>query len=337
MLAVLGVGAALGAGGWWALERDDEAVTAGEGAAVLAPTGGPVSIVLAGEIAPGAALDATVAGPLPLGGFAELLGGAGLAVVDLSGAVVDAAPADAGPAAWVSTAVLDSLEAVGVDVVSLANDRALDLGAEGLSRTLAARDGRRLALAGIGADEAEAYRPVVREIGGVTVAVVAATQELAPERIASDTAGPAQGGVASAKRLDRLVAEVEAAAASADVVIAYLHWGEPGQACPSAGQLELAPALVAAGADVVAGTGTGTVQGAGRLDGAVVAYGLGALVGDGATEAGALVVEIAPGGVTSWRWAPGVVADGVAQPAGDPGEAAAADLVARRECALLAP
>lgn len=336
MLAVGALGAAVGAGGWWAVEGDEDVRAAGDGAAVLRPSGSPVTIALAGELSPGFSLGRLVDPPGFPAGFPALLGEADLAVVDLSAAVVRQPPVDPGPAAWVPAGALDVLEAAGVDVVSLANDRAVDLGPAALADALATRDGRRLVLAGIGVDEAEAYRPVVREVGGVDVAVIAATQQLVPERIATDTAGPTQAGVASAKRLDRLVAEVAAAAAQADVVVAYLHWGEPDQACPSAGQLELASALVAAGADVVAGTGSGTVQGAGTLDGAVVAYGLGALVGDGATEGGALVVEVDDGGVTGWRYEHAGIVEGVAQPA-PPDDARAAELAARRECALLAP
>jgi len=336
-LVVLAVGAAAGAGATVALDAVDEEVRAGEASASLEPTPGPITIALAGEVAPGAALTARLGGASDdlLGPYGPVLASADLAVVDLSATVVAEPPPDT-PA--VPTTVLDELEAVGIDVASLGNDRSLDLGVGALGATLDVVGGRRTTVVGIGADEDAAYAPVVREVGGRTVAVLGATQVLDASRLASDTAGPGLPGVASAKRVDRLVAEVRSATEAADVVVVYVHWGEPGQTCPSAGQQELAAALVDAGADVVVGTGTGTVQGVGRLGDAVVAYGLGGLVADGATEAGALLVEVGTGGVAGWSWAPGQVVFGVAEPLPDDlREDVGAELDARRACAALTP
>jgi poly-gamma-glutamate synthesis protein (capsule biosynthesis protein) len=339
LLAVLAVGALLGAATTVALEEADSGSGAGEGTATLQPTAGTITVALAGEVRAGDALAARLGAPPDdlVGPYGEVLEAAGLAVVDLSAPVIDGQPTTgSGGASWVPAAALSEMEAAGVDVASLANDRALDHGGEGLYATLGAAEGHRLSVAGIGANEGEAYAPVRRRVGGRTIAVLAAAQHLEPARIATDTATAETAGVASAKRVDRLVRAVEEASADADVVVVYVHWGEEGQSCPSAGQQELAAALVDAGADVVAGTGAGSVQGAGRMGDAVVAYGLGALVADGATEAGVLQVEIGEIGVTGWEWVPGRVADGVAQPLA-PAEvpAVAADLAARRACAGL--
>ena len=51
-----------------------------------------------------------------------------------------------------------------------------------------------------------------------------------------------------------LLDAVEAAAATADLVVVYLHWGREYQACPSQRQRLLARELAEAGADVVVGT-----------------------------------------------------------------------------------
>lgn len=340
VLAVLGVlvlGAAVGAGAV-VLTDDGDAVTAvGDGTARLLPEPGPTTIVLAGEVRAGGTLGGRLfGGQDPVGPFADVLGDADLAVVDLSAAVVEAGPVDAGGAAWVPAGVLDGLEAVGVDIVSVANDRSLDLGPDGLARTLALADGRPADVVGLGADEDAAYEPAIRTVGGVTVAVVAATQVLAPERIATDTAGPGTPGVASAKRVDRLVAAVGGASDRADLVVVYVHWGEDGATCPSTGQQELATALVDAGADVVAGPGSGRVQGAGRLGPAVVAYGLGTLVADGGGEAGALAVDVEDAAVSGWRWLAGRVVEGVAEPV-DTDDELAAELATRQACAGLGP
>lgn len=337
-LGVLALGAAAGAGATVLTDHDDAPVAAvGDAAARLLPEPGPVTIVLGGEVRAGGTLGGRLyTGQDPVGPFAGILGDADLAVIDLSAAVVDGDPVDPGDAAWVPVAVLEGLEAVGVDVVSVANDRSLDLGSEGLAGTLALASGRRADVIGLGAEEDAAYAPAVRTVGGVTVAVVAATQELDPARIADDTAGPGRPGVASAKRVDRLVAEVAAASDRAEVVIVYVHWGEAGETCPSTGQRELAAALVEAGADVVAGPGAGRVQGAGRLGPAVVAYGLGTLVADGGEEGGALAIDVDGGEVAGWRWLAGRVAEGVTAPV-DADDPLAAELADRQACAALGP
>ena len=342
MLAAIGVlllGAAIGVGGWalWAdrsstvdVDADGGTTT---GTAALVPAPGPITIALAGDVtAAGQLVDRLVASPERfVGPLADALGAADLAVVNLDTALGgEAAP----------PAVLGALAAAGIDVVSAANDRSLDLGAGPLLDVVAA-DPAAGSVIGVGADEAAAYRPFVRDVGGHTVAVIAATQVLDPDRIATDTAGPGQPGVASAKRVDRLVAEVEAAREAADTVVVFLHWGTPGETCPNPSQQELAAALVAAGADVVAGAGASRVQGAGRLGDAAVSYGLGSVLVDVPEdrETGVLLVRIQGREVLGIDWVPGRIGDdGVAFPlAGDEGAAATALWAERRSCTDLAP
>lgn len=334
MGAVAGSGATVLLDDAW---RQD--VSAGGDVARLVPEAGPVTIALAGDVRPGGGLAALLDSPGAVEGLAGLFTGADLVAAQLAAALVDEPPADPGEAAWAPSGVLDALAGAGVDVVSVATDRGLDLGLDGLPGTLGAADGRRVSLVGLGLDEDAAYAPVVRQLGGQTVAVVGATQLLAADRIATDTARPGVAGLASAKRVDRLVAEVRAAGEVADVVIVLVHWGDPGATCPSIGQQELATALVGAGADVVAGGGAGAVQGAGLLDGAVVAYGLGALAGDGSQETGALTVRLEGGEVVAYGWTPArLSAEGVAEPlAGAESEAATADWESRRDCTGLEP
>lgn len=105
--------------------------------------------------------------------------------------------------------------------------------------------------------------------------MIAATQVLDSNLIASWTATDDRGGVASAKRVDRLVEEVQQARREADTVVVYLHWGTEKQHCPNAAQLELAPALAAAGADIIVGTHAHRLQGGGFLGSTYVHYGLG--------------------------------------------------------------
>ena len=58
---------------------------------------------------------------------------------------------------------------------------------------------------GIGGDENEAYRPFVTTVRGQRISVIGATQVLGDSMIPAWTATPTQAGLASAKRVDRLV------------------------------------------------------------------------------------------------------------------------------------
>ena len=237
--------------------------------------------------------------------------------------------------------VLAGLLADGVDVASLANNHGMDFGREGLEDSLRASEETGLPLIGAGRDAAEAFAPWTTTIGGHRVAVLAATQVLDSSLEQAWTAGPAKPGLASAKEPARLLAAVRRAAEEADTVAVVLHWGVEKETCPTAAQQELAEALVAAGADIVVGGHAHRLQGAGRLDGAVVGYGLGNLVfdtpdtGDGA-RSGVLRVRSDGRGRLDYEWVPATLVGGLPQRLEGPAaDAAVADWGTRRGCAGL--
>ncbi|MGI8939071.1 MAG: CapA family protein [Iamia sp.] len=252
-----------------------------------------------------------------VGPFAEVLGDADLAVGNLEAAVTERGRPEPGKLYTFRSPprALGALQAGGFDVVSMANNHALDFGPEGFADTLAAKRERGDLVIGVGADEDEAYAPFSTEVRGQRIAVIAATDEIDAELLDTWTATPDHGGVASARRLDRLVAEVEAAQASHDTVVVYLHWGLQTETCPSRRQQELAEELSDAGADVIVGTHAHRLQGGGSLGGAFVHYGLGNfLFGAGSEESsrtGVLTVAVTDGEVMDHTWTPGHITDSV--------------------------
>lgn len=212
-----------------------------------------------------------------LAGVQPLLKDADVSVVNLETAITDGAGAKAAKQFTFATrpAALDSLTSQGVDVIGMANNHGMDFGKAGLDQTLAAIKARNAPVIGIGANEADAYKPWTKTIKNQRIAVIAATDVLDANLVAAWTAGPNQGGLASAKRRDRLVQAVREARANADTLVVFLHWGTEGSTCPNAAQPELAKALIDAGADMVIGSHAHRVQGAGYLGKAYVAYGLG--------------------------------------------------------------
>lgn len=223
----------------------------------------------------------------------------------------------------------------------MANNHGLDHGPQSLTDALTASAERDFPLIGIGATEDEAYRPFVAEVRGQRIAVLGATQVLDSVVVKPWTATGARGGLASAKRVDRLVAEVEKSRTAADVVVVFLHWGVELDTCPTVPQQTLAGRLVTAGADVVVGGHSHRLQGAGRLDEAFVAYGLGnfafnAMSTDGA-RSGVLEVVLTGRHIDDYRWRPARIDNGVPLPL--QGQEAADEIVAwngLRACTELA-
>jgi hypothetical protein len=136
------------------------------------------------------------------------------------------------------------------------------------------------------------------------------------------------------------VREVQQVRRTADTVIVFVHWGTETQACPNPQQEPLAQQLVKAGADVVVGSGTHVLLGAGYLGGAYVDYGLGnlAFYDDTApeTDSGTLVLTARGRHITGAVWRPATILNGVPQPlTGTPATAAVTSWNAARSCTNL--
>ena len=267
-----------------------------------------------------------------------VLSAADLAVVNLETAVTERGERAAKQYAYrTPPSTLVALRDAGVDVVTLANNHGMDYGVQGVRDTVAAAEQVGLPAVGIGLDEDRAYAPHVADVRGTRVAVIGATQVLDAAFLESWVAGPDKPGLASARRTERLVAEVQDARTQADVVVVYLHWGRELDPCPLPRQQELARALVDAGADVVVGAHAHVPLGGGYLDGAYVDYGLGNFIwntkgGEGA-RSGVLTLTLEGRTVTASDWAPAAIVDGVPYLLeGERAAAERADKQSRRAC-----
>lgn len=240
-------------------------------------------------------------------------------------------------------AAFAAVAAGGVDVIGMANNHAMDFGQKGLAQTFEAITEQQANVIGIGREENAAYAPFRTEVKGQRIAVIAATQVIDSNLVQSWTATTTNPGVASAKRVDRLVAAVQQARAEADTVVVFLHWGTEKTYCPDKNQLSLAPRLAEAGADVIVGTHAHRVQGGGFLGAAYVEYGLGNLQfksgSDAAREGGLLQVTVTGRRVDDAKWIPILIGPNYL-PSVRTGAAATAATDrwdSRRGCAQLAP
>jgi poly-gamma-glutamate capsule biosynthesis protein CapA/YwtB (metallophosphatase superfamily) len=157
---------------------------------------------------------------------------------------------------------VESLRAIGVSAVGLANNHALDYEESALLDTLELLQEAGIAACGAGRDEAAARRGVVVEGGGARVGLVAVSDH--PPEFA---AGPQAPGIAYADlRLalpDWLAAELRRLRETCDLVIAFPHWGPNMTSEPAPWQRATAAALQEAGADTVVGHSAHVFHGVG--------------------------------------------------------------------------
>lgn len=179
---------------------------------------------------------------------------------------------------WAVPALADA----GVSVANLANNHVLDYGPAALADTRAHLADAGIAHPGAGPDLSAALAPAVVEIGGITVAVVAATGRAPDYAAGRDAPGtaytPFVDGPTNRRRLSRAL--TRARAADPDLVVATLHWGPNWEVRPRAGQRRIARWLIDAGADAVHGHSAHVVQGVETYHGRPILYDTGDFVDD---------------------------------------------------------
>lgn len=294
-----------------------EATEASESAAFTptpTPTGEqwPITIAAAGDVMLARSIAGVVEGEGagPFGFVQDRLRAADIAVVNLETAVgVGGAPEPKAYTFQSPPRAAQRLAEAGIDVVALANNHSLDYGREGLAETLELLGTAGVEAVGAGANLEDALAPVVIEVRGVRVAF-AALADVPVESGGYDVSSWSATGDAAGMAwltMDNLRAAVDAAEASADVVVVMLHFGNEGWAAPSERQREQARAAIDMGADLVVGSHPHVVQEVEEYGGGVIAYSLGNFVFDGfegiANETGVLVVTITPDAKT-WELVP---------------------------------
>ena len=215
-----------------------------------------VSVIAVGDILLGRGV-AAQAGSFSLA--APWLAGADLTLGNLEGVLVEGGTPRAAPAgdpqpiilsASPSSAVL--LPRAGFDILSLANNHALDYGGDGLRRTIDHLHAAGLDVVGI-AGASAAAGPLFRELNGLRLAFLAfnAVPDPHPQLACPDasacTPRPATWDPATSP------AAIAAARAQSDAVIVSVHWGFEYQPLPDPQQEAVAAAMLNAGADLVLG------------------------------------------------------------------------------------
>jgi len=165
------------------------------------------------------------------------------------------------------------LREAGFDLVSLANNHAIDLGSAGLSDTIDILQSAALQTFGVSPQAGAAETPVILAVKGLRIAFLGFT--IIPPPVSSVT-GPLPA------RYDPVAAAeaVKAARQAADVVVVTMHGGVEYQTRPDPSQEQAAQRLLDNGADLVLGHHPHVVQKTQVVDDHFVAYSLGNFVFD---------------------------------------------------------
>ncbi len=208
------------------------------------------------------------------------------------------------------TDMVHYLQDMGVDVVSLANNHAYDFGETGLLDTLDALENAGIPYVGAGRNIEEASAPVYFIANDIKIAIVSATQI---ERLDNpDTKGATEnrGGVFRCWNPEKLYETVAKAKETSDLVIVFIHWGTENQVEPDWAQLEQAPALAEAGADLIIGAHSHCLQGVQYFDDTPVVYSLGNFWFNSKTLDTCIIqAEISAEGLEGLKFIPAIQAD----------------------------
>jgi poly-gamma-glutamate synthesis protein (capsule biosynthesis protein) len=218
----------------------------------LEPVEGQVTLAFLGDVSPGRSMEAQLIryGPAyPWTGLEPLLREADVAMANLEGVLTtQGEPLDKSYLIRAHPRWSLALKEAGFDLVTLANNHALDYGSIGLEETLGTLAERDIAVVGAGPSREAAHRPAWFTVEGIRVAVLG----YAAARWNGSVDVPATDRIAWAEP-EAVQADVRAVRDEADLVVVLLHAGTEYSADPSTDQVAVAHAAVDGGADLVVG------------------------------------------------------------------------------------
>jgi len=180
------------------------------------------------------------------------------------------------------------LASSGFDLVSLANNHAMDFGPAGLTQMTRTLEAVGIAYAGAGRHLNDALRPTIvtlpngKRVGlisGMAFVTTAALQKVTPATPKEPGVnGLTFDGVIGTRARLRLGRYVAAAKRQCEFLIVGLHWGVERKQIPSRYQVDLGRAFAEAGADLVWGHHPHVLQGAELYRGVPILYSMGNLI-----------------------------------------------------------
>lgn len=161
---------------------------------------------------------------------------------------------------------------LGIDIVSLANNHALDYGLDALMDTFTALDDADVKYVGAGENLERAKALQIIEKGGKKIGFLAASRVIP---VTNWNATDTKAGLFTTYDPTRLLEEIKVADTECDFLVVYVHWGLEFHEMPEKYQVTMAKQYIDAGADAVIGSHPHVVQGVSYYKGKIIAYSLG--------------------------------------------------------------
>lgn len=192
--------------------------------------------------------------------ISDVIGSADYTVADVEGTLGDTvSPSGEGAKINTPSSLLTALKNSGVDMLTLANDHALDGGFEEQQATVKNVAAAGLDYVGAAASAEERATPVVVDINGIQVGFIAYTESVNGNDKNAGSAAT-EYGVNLIAHSNAVQDIQDARAAGAEVVVAYVSWGKMLDRTPTTNQQKIAQLLTSAGADVIIGCNPHVVQ-----------------------------------------------------------------------------
>ena len=164
---------------------------------------------------------------------------------------------------------------MGIDLVTLANNHALDFGTDALVDTLDTLDGAGISHVGAGRNLEEAKKPVIVELQGKTIGFLGASRVI-PET--SWNASSSKPGMLVTYDPSMTIQEIEKLDQNCDYVVVYARGGIERAEHPEEYQRAMGKQYIDAGADLVVGSHPHVLQGIEYYKGKPIIYSLGNFV-----------------------------------------------------------
>lgn len=200
------------------------------------------------------------------------------------------------------------MQEIGTDLVTLANNHALDYGRDALLDTCRVLDEAGILHVGGGENLEEASRPEIVEIDGVRFGFLGASRVFP---VADWAAAGNRPGMLSAYDGDALCGVIREAKKQCDYLTVYVHWGIERNTMPEGYQRTQGKQYIDAGADLVVGSHPHVLQGIEYYQGKPILYSLGNFIfGSSIPETMLVKVRVKTDGSTSLSLVPATSSGG---------------------------
>lgn len=164
------------------------------------------------------------------------------------------------------------LHEMGADIVSLANNHALDFGKDALLDTFDVLDQANIDYVGAGKDINRAKQAIFYELEDKKIGFLAASRVIYADSWYAKENSPGMIGIYDTTLL---LNEITNTKEVCDYVVVYLHWGIESNNYPEEYQREMAKQFIDAGADIIIGAHPHVMQGIEYYKGKPIVYSLG--------------------------------------------------------------